>query len=107
MVGALVAAAIAFAPSFAFILIGGPRFEALRSHPTAAGFLGGAAPAAMGAIVASAIILAGEMRHLWQVLLFAALGLGWMVLLRRSPLSGLVTAAVVGGVLGTCTLLPL
>ncbi len=107
VLGALIAATIAFAPSFAFIVFGGPRFEALRSHPTAAGFLGGAAPAAMGAIVASAVILAGEMRHLWQVVVFAVLGLVWMVGLRRSPLSGLVAAAVVGGVLGTVTHLPL
>ena len=61
----------------------------------------------MGAIVASAVILAGEMRHLWQVVVFAILGLVWMVGLRRSPLSGLVAAAVVGGVLGTVTHLPL
>ena len=107
VLGALIAATIAFAPSFAFIVFGGPRFEALRSHPTAAGFLGGGAPAAMGAIVASAVILAGEMRHLWQVVVFAVLGLVWMVGLRRSPLSGLVAAAVVGGVLGTVTHLPL
>ena len=52
--GGLLAALIAFLPSFSFILLGGGRFERLRANPLARGFLAGAGPAAIGAIFGSA-----------------------------------------------------
>ncbi len=48
---ALLASAIAFAPSFSFVLLGGERFERLLSNSAVRAFLAGAAPAAAGAIV--------------------------------------------------------
>ena len=56
--GALLAAAVAFAPSFAFVLLGGARFDRIRGDERARSFLDGAGPAAIGAILGSAIPLA-------------------------------------------------
>jgi hypothetical protein len=44
--GGLLAAAIAFAPSFSFVVLGGGRFERLRGNERARAFLDGAGPAA-------------------------------------------------------------
>ena len=55
---ALLAALVAFAPSFSFILIGAARFERLLLNERVIAFLAGAAPAAAGAIIGSAIPLA-------------------------------------------------
>jgi chromate transporter len=49
--GGLLAAAVAFAPSFSFILIGAQRFERLLVNPGAIAFMTGAAPCAAGAIL--------------------------------------------------------
>src|SRR5207342_3395039 len=46
--GGLLAAAVAFAPSFSFILLGGGRFERLRGNDKARGFLDGAGPGRSG-----------------------------------------------------------
>jgi chromate transporter len=75
--GALAAAAIAFAPSFAFVLAGARRFDRLRSNSDVGAFMSGATPAAIGAIVGAAALLAGDLRHGWQigVLLAAAASL--------------------------------
>ena len=56
--GALLAAAIAFAPSFLAILLGGERFGRLRENRPARAFLDGAGPAAVGAILGAAVPLA-------------------------------------------------
>ncbi len=55
--GALLAAAIAFVPSFVFILAGASRFDRLRADPRVRAFLDGAGPAAVGAILGAAIPL--------------------------------------------------
>ncbi len=47
--GGLLAALIAFSPSFAFVLGGARHFDAIRRNPRARAFLGGAGPAAIGA----------------------------------------------------------
>jgi chromate transporter len=64
--GGLFAALVAFSPSFAFILIGGSRFDRLRANPNAKAFLNGAGPAAIGAILGTAIPLAGALTETWQ-----------------------------------------
>ena len=56
--GGLLAAVVAFAPSFAFVLAGAPRFGRLRGDARARAFLAGAGPAAIGAILGSAVPLA-------------------------------------------------
>ena len=55
--GAALAALVAFAPSFVFVLIGGGQFERIRSSARAQAFLGGAGPAAIGAILARRSLL--------------------------------------------------
>ena len=65
--GALLAAAVAFAPSFSFVLLGGGRFERLRGNDRARGFLDGAGPAAIGAILGSSVTLAGALSENWQI----------------------------------------
>ena len=55
--GGLLAALIAFSPSFLFVLLGGDRFDRLRSNTAATAFLGGAGPAAVGAILGVAVPL--------------------------------------------------
>ena len=61
---ALLAALVAFAPSFAFVAARRPtRFDRLRDDPNAAAFLDGAGPAAIGAILGSAIPLAARARR--------------------------------------------
>ena len=52
--GGLLAAAVAFTPSFSFILLGGERFRRLRGNAGARAFLDGAGPAAIGAILGAA-----------------------------------------------------
>lgn len=93
--GALLASAVAFAPSFSFILIGAERFDRLRSDEKARAFLDGAGPAAIGAILGSAIPLALALEESWQLIV---LGLAAVVLLaaRRGVVTTLLAAAVVG-----------
>jgi chromate transporter len=93
--GGLLASFVAFAPSFAFVLIGGPRFDQLRRNAGIQAFLTGAGPAAIGAIAGAAIPLGLALSHLWQVALLALVA-AWLVGLRR----GVVTAIVGAGVLG-------
>jgi chromate transporter len=65
--GALLAAVVAFAPSFWFIGLGAERFDRLRTDPTPQAFLAGAGPAAIGAIVGSAIPLTSALDEAWQI----------------------------------------
>jgi chromate transporter len=69
--GALLAAAIAFAPSFVFVLLGAPRFDRLRANAGVRAFLDGAGPAAAGAILGSAVPLAAALSEPWQVAVLA------------------------------------
>ncbi len=96
--GGLLAAAVAFLPSFSFILLGGGRFERLRGNPSARAFLAGAGPAAIGAILGSAVPLAGALSCGWQ---FALLGVAAVALLvlRRGVVSVLLAAGAVGAVI--------
>jgi len=64
--GGLLAALIAFLPSFVFVLAGGPHLARLRSSVRVQSFLSGAGPAAIGAIAGAAIPLARELGQLWQ-----------------------------------------
>ena len=95
--GGLLAALVAFLPSFSFILLGGGRFERLRGNPLARGFLAGAGPAAIGAILGSAIPLAGALTETWQFLVLAAAALALM-LARRGVVTVLLAAGAVGAV---------
>jgi chromate transporter len=93
--GGLLAALVAFAPSFVFVLAGASRFDRLRANATAQAFLGGAGPAVIGAILGSAIPLARALTEPWQyvVLAYAAVAL---VLLRRGVVPTLLWCAAAG-----------
>ncbi|MEY9875607.1 chromate transporter [Streptacidiphilus sp. MAP12-33] len=93
--GGLLAAAVAFAPSFLFVLLGGRHFDRLRSNAHVQAFLTGAGPAVTGAIAGSAVPLALALGHGWQFAVLAAAAL-WLVVLRR----GVVTALLAAGGLG-------
>jgi chromate transporter len=95
--GALLAAAIAFAPSFAFVLLGAGRFERLAADRRAQAFLAGAAPAAAGAIVGAAIPLTAALGESWQYALLAAAALSVLALRR-----GVVPTLLLAGLAGLC-----
>ena len=95
LVGGLLAAVVAFAPSFVFVLAGARAFDRLRASATAQAFLTGATPAAIGAIAGSAVVLGLEITHLWQVGVLALAAL-WLLALRRGVVSALAGAAALG-----------
>jgi chromate transporter len=88
---------VAFAPSFSFVLVGAERFERLIANRSAEAFLGGAAPAAVGAIAGSAVPLARALGETWQFALLAAAAVV-LFALRRGVVLTLVGAGVVGAV---------
>jgi chromate transporter len=92
--GGLLAALVGFAPSFAFILIGAKRFERLLRDERAAAFLGGAAPAAAGAIVGSAIPLALALSETWQYAVLALAAVSLLLLRCGVVLTLLATGAI-------------
>ncbi len=93
--GGLLAAAVAFSPSFAFVLGGGRYFSRLRDNRYAQSFLDGAGPAAIGAILGASVLLARALTVPWQ---FAVLGGAAVLLLalRRGVVLTLLSAAAVG-----------
>jgi chromate transporter len=95
LTGAVIAAAVAFTPSFSFVLGGGRRFERLRQNPSALAFLDGAGPAAIGAIIGAAVPLARALGEPWQ---FGVLGAAAVALLlvRLGTVETLVAAGVIG-----------
>ena len=93
--GGLLAALVAFTPSFAFVLGGARYFSALRTSRYAQWFLDGAGPAAIGAILGSAILLAGALSQPWQYAVLA--GAAVLLLgLRRGVVLTLLAAAATG-----------
>ncbi len=93
--GALLAAFVAFAPSFAFILLGASRFDRVRTSPSVRAFLDGAGPAAIGAILGAAIPLALALQEIWQIGVLAGAALA-LFALRRGVVLTLLVAAVAG-----------
>ena len=101
--GGLLAALVAFSPSFAFVLGGARYFSVLRTSRHAQSFLDGAGPAAIGAILGSAILLAAALSQPWQYAVLAGaavllLGLsgGVVVTLLAAAATGL-GVALAGG----------
>jgi chromate transporter len=98
LAGGLLAAVVAFAPSFVFVLGGARHFDRLRQNARARAFLTGAGPAAIGAIAGSAIPLGLSLSHIWQAGLLAVAA-AWLFGLRRGVVSTLLLALVAGAVL--------
>jgi len=97
--GAALAAAIAFLPSFVFVLLLGASFARLRSGPGFRAFLDGSGPAAIGAILGAAIPLTAALREGWQFVLLAAAAAG-LLIARIGVVPTLVGAGVVGAAVG-------
>src|SRR6185437_16945905 len=91
--GALLASAVAFAPSFSFVLLGAERFDRLRSDRRARAFLDGAGPAAIGAILGSAIPLTLALEEPWQLAVLAAAAVA-LLLARRGVVTTLLAAGL-------------
>jgi chromate transporter len=95
MAGGLLAALVAFTPSFLFVLLGGPRFDQIRANVTIQCFLTGAGPAVIGAIAGSSIPLGLAFQHLWQIPVLAG-ALLWYFAARRGIVTGLLIAGSIG-----------
>lgn len=95
VLGALLASAVAFTPSFLFVLFGGRHFDRLRGSETVQAFLDGAGPATIGAIGGSAFTLGAALTEPWQFAVLAAAGL-WLLVLRRGVVSALLGAGALG-----------
>ncbi len=93
--GGVLASVIAFSPSFAFILVGGHRFDQIRGDRRARAFLDGAGPAAIGAIYGSAIPLTRALSHPWQYAVLAG-ALILLLPLRRGVVLTLLVAGATG-----------
>jgi chromate transporter len=95
--GGLLAATIAFAPSFGLVLGGAGHFDRLRTDARASAFLGGSGPAAIGAIFGVAVPLTRALGEAWQ---YAVLAAATIVLLglRRGTVLTLVGAGIAGAV---------
>jgi chromate transporter len=93
--GALLAAVVAFAPSFAFVLGGAGRFDRLRANPDVRAFLDGAGPAAIGAILGSSVALAAPLDEPWQWAVLAGAA-ALLLLARRGVVLTLLAAGAVG-----------
>jgi len=93
--GGLLAALVAFSPSFVFVLGGARHFQTLRENPAARAFLDGAGPAAIGAIIGVAIPLALALGQAWQLAVLGGAALS-LLALRRSVVLTLLIAAIIG-----------
>ncbi|MGZ4344691.1 MAG: chromate efflux transporter [Solirubrobacteraceae bacterium] len=95
--GGVLAAFVAFLPSFLFVLIGGRHFDRLRGNWRAQRFLDGAGPAAVGAIFGSAVPLAAALDEAWQFGLLAGSAVALLVG-RLGIVTTLVATGVIGGI---------
>jgi chromate transporter len=93
--GALLAAFVAFLPSFSFVLLGARHFDRLRGNASVLAFLDGAGPAAVGAIVGSAVPLAMALSEPWQAAVLAAAAFS-LLAVRRGVVTVLLAAGAVG-----------
>jgi chromate transporter len=95
IIGGLLAATVAFAPSFVFILVGARHFDRLRASVNVQAFLAGAGPAAIGAIAGAAITLALALTHEWQLLVLAITAV-WLLAFRGNVVIALLAAGALG-----------
>ena len=93
--GGLLAAVVAFSPSFVFVLGGARHFAALRGNAGAQAFLDGAGPAAIGAILGSAVTLARALSQPWQFAVLAGAAVA-LLALRRGVVPTLLAAGAAG-----------
>ena len=97
--GGLLAALVAFSPSFAFILGGARYFSSLRTSRRAQAFLDGSGPAAIGAILGSSVLLAEALTQPWQYAVLAGAAV-LLLPLRRGVVFTLLAASATGLLIG-------
>jgi len=95
LAGGLLASVVAFAPSFLIVGLGAERFERLRASATARGFLDGAGPAAVGAILGAAVPLLDGVQDTWQWVVLAGAAVA-LFALRLATVPVLLAAALAG-----------
>jgi chromate transporter len=95
--GGILAALVAFAPSFSFVLLGAKRFHRLVANARAQAFLAGAAPAAVGAIIGAAVPLTRALGEAWQFVVLGAAAV-LLLVLRRGVVLTLLTAGAAGAI---------
>jgi chromate transporter len=100
LLGGVLAAVVAFAPSFSFILVGAQRFERMLVDQRVLAFLAGAAPSAAGAIIGASVPLASALGESWQYAILAGAALALLVLQR-----GVVATLLLAGCAGTAAAL--
>ena len=93
--GGLLAALVAFAPSFLFVLGGWPPIRPAPGQRGGPGVPGRGRTGRIGAIAGSAVPLALALSHLWQLGLLALAAI-WLLGLRRGVVSTIVGAAGLG-----------
>src|ERR1700745_2929596 len=101
LVGGVLASVVAFSPSFAFILLGGPRFDLIRGDRRARAFLGGGGARGAGRLLRLLLPptpLARALSHAWQYALLAG-ALLLLLLLRRGVVLTLLCAGAAGVVI--------
>ncbi|HEX6664819.1 MAG TPA: chromate efflux transporter [Gaiellaceae bacterium] len=98
LAGGLLAALIAFSPSFAFILLGAHHFQRLRDNTNAKAFLNGAGPAAIGAILGTAIPLTRALTETWQYAILAGATI-LLLALRRGAVLTLLLSGTAGALI--------
>ena len=101
--GAVLAAAVAFVPSFLLIGFGARHFEKIRMNVSVRSFLDGAGPGAIGAIIGVAVPLLLSLSQNWQYV-FAALSVVIVFVLRRTTFQTLLLMATAGVVVVQCGL---
>ncbi|GAB3727853.1 hypothetical protein GCM10027598_47940 [Amycolatopsis oliviviridis] len=106
LTGGILASLVAFTPSFLFILFGAKHFDRFRGNPNVRAFLDGAGPAAVGAILGSAIPLALSLTQAWQYAVLAGAAI-LLLVFRRGVVTTILAAAGAGTVIAlTGALLP-
>src|SRR5262249_20122836 len=78
--GGLLAAAVAFLPSCSVRLVGGGRFARVPGNVRAWGFLDGAGPAAIGAILGWSVTLAAALSETWQAFVLGGAAVALLIL---------------------------
>ena len=104
LLGGVLASVVAFSPSFLFILLGAKHFDRIRANGYVRSFLDGAGPAAVGAILGSAVPLAMSISQTWQ---YVVLAVALVAVFSRVNVVITLLLAAAAGVLATALGLPL
>lgn len=104
LLGGVLASVVAFSPSFLFILLGAKHFDRIRGNGYVRAFLDGAGPAAVGAILGSAVPLAMSISQTWQ---YVVLAVAVVAVFSRVNVVITLLLAAGAGVLATAFGLPL